>query len=124
MHQKAIRRLLFALDIGDYVALLYLSALLGINFNKLATQCSLHLDKLAPRSLYPAEGVAFLIFFSDEGLNRGGTLALAIKLPEDLSLNRCYDSVGLRMFEGANLLGSSSALGMRVWGSASVNSRP
>ncbi len=65
--------LLLTLDVSDDVALLDLGALLGVDLNELAAQGCLNLNKLAPRSLNPAEGVAFLILLADERLNRGHT---------------------------------------------------
>ena len=96
--------LLLTLDVSDDVALLDLGALLGVDLNELAAQGCLNLNKLAPRSLNPAEGVAFLILLADERLNRGSTLALAVELPEDLTLDRSNDGIGLGVLERAELL--------------------
>ena len=87
--------LLLTLDVSDDIALLDLGALLGVDLNELAAQGCLNL----------AELVAFVVLLADERLNRGSTLALAVELPEDLTLDRSNDGIGLGVLERAELLG-------------------
>src|SRR3712207_3466265 len=96
--------LMFSFDIGNHVTLLNLGTLLGVNFHKFAAQRSVYLYKLAPRCHDVAEHVTLVVCLANEWLDSRCGLALALELPEDLTLHRSHDGIGLGVLELGKLL--------------------
>ena len=95
--------LLCSFDVGEHVALVNFRALAGCHLNKLSAESGRYRDKLAPGSLYVAEGITLGVLFSDVGLYRSHSLSVAAELPEHLSLHGCNDGIGLGVLEGSKL---------------------
>ena len=97
--------LLRSFDISDHISFVHFGTLFGIDLNEFATQCCRNSNKFAPGCLQVAECVALLIVFADEWLNRRSTFAVAIELPEYLTLDRCNNGIGLGVLESRQLFG-------------------
>ena len=109
-----------ALDVGDDIALAHLGPLLGIDFNQLAAEGGRNGDELAPGSLDVTEDITLLVFLSDVRLDCRGSFAVALELPEELSLDRCDDGVGLGMLEGCRLLRADLGTELGILGGLQV----
>ena len=101
-----VKSLLCALDVSHYISFIHLATLLGVDFNQLATKCGRHSNNLAPSGNNVAEHFAFLVFLTNVRLNGRCAFAVAIKFPEQLSLNGSNKRIGLGVLKGGEFLKS------------------
>ena len=91
----------FPFNPSQHVATMNEGSLLGSNLYKTTANACGNGDELAPRCLYVAQNITFLVLLSDEWFEAGYTLVTTLKLIEDLSVDGTYHSVGFCMLEGS-----------------------
>src|SRR3712207_38999 len=105
-----------SLDVGYHVTLVDFGALLGVDFNELATQCGGNHFKFTPRSADVAERVTLFVFLTDERFYRSHGFGVALELPEYLTFHGRYDGVGFGMLEGCGLFQTDFGTELGVFG--------
>lgn len=86
---------LSAFDVGNHVALVDVCTLLGVDFNKFATECSRNFKNLSVRVFDVAEEVALVVGFADEGFDALDAFAVAADFPKQRTAFGSYDGIGL-----------------------------